>query len=840
MLKSYRTLMLTLLLTISLSTLAVIVNIPTNTPYSPFNTGVNGVSKFTEYFCSNFIYSLSDVFKGFNGTIVVVLNNELQSSEYSVIEDLLSSGSTVVILDEYGYSNNLLKYLGLDALVVNHVVLDEVFKYGNREYPLLRLGGTELNLTTYGPTYIYVSDSSFVVAETSKYSYIDLNGDGYYSLGESMKSYPVVVQFYVGRGRLVLISDLDVISNGLFDTNKLALIKLVGTPVYIVINHLVLSNTDYLKYVLIRTIPTGYRSGFEGSILPYAIIVAVSTTSYYLFYTARRSKKFGEVNPYILICSSYVMAVIIYKTFVGNDLHYAVPAFINLIMSLVGIGFVVRPVLIATLIYYSSLDVNLLLYLLPTYILLPYLMTSDLDFSLSGFLGPSTVSITKFLSLMILTSLVNLSTILPISLMITTSLVNCLINYVRLYGVKVELLEVPKEAVLRDRASLLLNTYSKLTSYLTLVGSDGGRRVFKLKDYSVIRYDLPTDHAGTHTLLLGIAVMDELGFARRLLTPISFNYLVVPHVMKLLESIKSELFSRRDVRNLLSSVELSIIELGGGLVSVGSGGIAKALNSLVVSGEVSRFLAEFVRSLTALEAEIRSERLGGKVRYGEYVGIRHYVPGDEVKHVHWSKSLSLRELVVKEFTLPHTKELIARKSDGLEPIVMVDLTVSDAWSLDKLLLTLLSIYLNIVRIDLEAKVPLVILSNNFILVIKGRSLDVLYKLYKALGKVIPKLIYDYKHIKTEVSAEYLKDLITHSDMVKYFAKLVSANKYFAEKVIKALVMNDLLPPKPFTIIHSDVLNVRYGLVRYELSIYGYSDVEPSKLVQYIASPGDKY
>ncbi|MEM2757728.1 MAG: hypothetical protein QW596_04730, partial [Sulfolobales archaeon] len=216
-------------------------------------------SKVTEYFCSNFIYSLSDVFKGFNGTIVVVLNNELQSSEYSVIEDLLSSGSTVVILDEYGYSNNLLKYLGLDALVVNHVVLDEVFKYGNREYPLLRLGGTELNLTTYGPTYIYVSDSSFVVAETSKYSYIDLNGDGYYSLGESMKSYPVVVQFYVGRGRLVLISDLDVISNGLFDTNKLALIKLVGTPVYIVINHLVLSNTDYLKYVLIRTIPTGYR-----------------------------------------------------------------------------------------------------------------------------------------------------------------------------------------------------------------------------------------------------------------------------------------------------------------------------------------------------------------------------------------------------------------------------------------------------------------------------------------------------------------------------------------------------------------------------------------------------
>lgn len=839
MLKSYRTLMLTLLLTISLSTLAAIVNIPTSTPYSPFNTDVNGISKFAEYFCSNFLYSLSDVSKGFNGTVVVILNNELKSSEYSVIEDLLSSGSTVVILDEYGYSNNLLKYLGIDALVVNHVVLDEVFKYGSREYPLLRLRGSELNLTAYRPTYIYVSDSSFVVAETSKYSYADINGDGYYSLGESMKSYPVIAQFYVGRGRLLLISDLDIISNGLIDMNKLAFSKLVSTPTYIVVNHLGLGGADYFKYLITKAIPTGYRNGFDGSILPYAIIVAVSATSYYLFYTARKSKKSRRVNPYVLICNSYVMVVITYRAFVDNNPYYVVPAFINLITSLVGIDFIVRPVLVATLIYYSSLDINLLLYLLPTYILLPYLMTSDLDFNLSGFLGPSTVSITKFLSLMILTSLVNLSTILPISLMITTSLVNCLVNYVRLYDIKVELLEVPKEVVLRDRASLLLNTYSKLTSYLTLAGSDGGRKVFKLKDYSVIRYDLPTDHVGTHTLLLNIAVMDELGFARRLLTPISVNYLVVPHVMKLLESIRSELFSRRDVRDLLSSVELSIIELGG-LIGVGSGNIAKVLNSLVVGGGISRFLTEFIRSLTALEAEIHSERLGSRVRYGEYVGIRHYVPGDEVRYVHWSKSLSLRELVVKEFALPHPKELITRKSGGLEPIVMVDLTVSDVWSLDRLLLTLLSIYLNIVRIDLEVKVPLVILSNNFILVIKGRSLDVLYRLYKALGSVIPKLIYDYKHIKTEVSAEYLKDLITHSDRVKYFAKLVSANKYFAEKVIKALAMNDLLPPKPFTVIYSDVLNVRYGLVRYELSVYGYLDVEPGKLVQYIASSGGNY
>ncbi|MCX8186896.1 MAG: DUF58 domain-containing protein [Sulfolobales archaeon] len=837
LLRSYRVLVLISLTAIAVSTLAVISNVPTSTPYSPFNTGARGTSRITELISNNLIYGFNELPEGFKGTVLLVLQAELPPSEYLRVERLLSSGAQVIILDEGGYSNNLLKHLGITSSITNYVVLDEVFKYVSREYPIITSASLKSELITYRPTYVEVSGLAKVVAESSKYSYADVDRNNYYSLGEYMRSYPIIIQSRIGDGYLTVISDLDVISNELIDMNYGALSKLITNPTYIAIGYLGLSSTDLLKYLLTKTLPTGYRSGVEGSLIPYVITVAVSAISYYLTYRHRTLKSVKRFKSYTIICSSYVAVIATYVAFITDNPYLVIPALANFTISLFNVGSVIRYVLTATLIYYSSLGLETLLYLIPTYLLIPYLMILEPDVGLNNFVGPSTTNLIKYLSLMLIVPLINLNTLLPLSLIMAVSIINCLVHYVRLYGVRVELLEVPEEVVLKGKASLLLNTYSRHTTYLALTGFSSG--FFELKDYSIIRYDLPSNHLGTQNAVLNPVVMDSSCFAKRLLTPISVRYLVVPSTMKLIERLRSEVFSRRDVKDLLSGVELSFTELGSGLVGVGSEGISKVLSGLLVRGGVNVFLAELIRSLTALETEVFSDKLGSRGRLGEYVGVRPYIPGDEVRHIHWSKSLSAQKLMIKEFTVSDVKDYLTG-GGGLEPAVMVDLTVSDAASLDRLILTLLNVYLSLIRVSPDVKAPLVIVSNEFVLVMKGKALDVLYRLYKALSNVMPKLIYDYEPMKTEVSVEYVKNLITYSDRFRYFSKLLNANKYFAEEVVRALVMNELTPPRPITILHSDVLSVRYGLVRYELSRYGYTDVELSKLAQHIANSGGRY
>jgi len=43
-------------------------------------------------------------------------------------------------------------------------------------------------------------------------------------------------------------------------------------------------------------------------------------------------------------------------------------------------------------------------------------------------------------------------------------------------------------------------------------------------------------------------------------------------------------------------------------------------------------------------------RKGTSGAAGNYYGVRGYVPGDNVKLIHWKKGLQMRELIVKEFT----------------------------------------------------------------------------------------------------------------------------------------------------------------------------------------------
>ena len=830
LLSSYKVLVIVLIVIIPISLIALIINLPTKTPYSPFNSGFNGYSGITELLNNLITYRLGDIPKGFKGSILLPLTRELGIHDYEVIKDLIEGGTHLIILDEYGYSNNLLKYLGINAVVVSDIVLDEVFKGFSRYYPLIKfsLNSKSLELITYKPTYIEVFDTTYsLIAITSNYSYADVNGDGYYSIGEVMRSYVVVCRRGLGNGSITIVTDFDILSNDLLSMNSVVIKELISSPTYLVIGYLNLSDVDYIKYLLTKLPVIKYRRDIISLTTSYTVITVLSYISYYVSFNG-----FGRrgLKPYIL-CSTYLLITSLYYAVVSNDLLLIIPSITNLVVCLVKSD-LRSPSILTTLIYYSLINPDMIVYLIPLYLLTPYLVDFRIDTLVTNFLGPTSTNLIKYSLMMLTTSLISIYSLITTTLITSSVLINTLIHYIRLSNVRVELLEVPNEVLLKSNASILLTTYSKSLTYLVVV-SNGFKEVFRINGYSLIKLPIPTQHLGSYSLITYLVVVDSLGISRRLLRPLSIKYVVIPVTLKYLDVIRSELFSRRDVKELLSDVELSITELGSGLVGIGVEEVSRVVSGLVRYG-LRGTPIELIVSLVGFSEGF--EGLGRMGRVGEYVGVRYYVPGDELRYIHWSKSLSKASLVVKEFSTSNTPEG-SISGGGLEPIVITDLVAYDVKDFDNIVLTLLSTFLSIVRTNPEVKTSLVLIYGSLVLVMRGKALDILYRLYKALSNLMPKLIYEYSPIKSIISEDYIKYLVSNLGSIKYFSKLVNANKSFTKELIKYLVFNDLTPPKPYVIIHSDVFKVRYALVRYELSSYGYRDIGLSKLASYIALGG---
>jgi len=269
------------------SLLAVIVDLPSPTPYSPFNNGSLGYSELVEISNAQVISTINDVESLDRGGTVLILPlvKELSNETYSIFKELVSEGLTIIVLDEKGYSNSLLKHLGINAYVSNQTVLDEISKLNDRFHPIIKVliqGGNSsyIDVVMYKPSYIVVSNKVLggVVGTTSSYAYADTDGNGYYSIGEVMKSYIVIHSWNVGRGKVVLISDLDLWSNDLIvkEGNAKLLKYIVGSErTFMLTLGLEIGLIDGIKFVFMKFRLSRYYGSGLLPLIGFLILMAV-------------------------------------------------------------------------------------------------------------------------------------------------------------------------------------------------------------------------------------------------------------------------------------------------------------------------------------------------------------------------------------------------------------------------------------------------------------------------------------------------------------------------------------------------------------------------------------
>lgn len=222
----------------------------------------NGLQEFNSRFGAESVADLAGVGRVAEGDVLVVIPYlPYQPGELETIAGFVVGGGTLLLMDDYGYGNQVLERLGLDMRFDGDPLLDPYLTYRNQRLPLaadlaewLKLNGVE-QVAMDGASSLDVSGPYQVLARSSDTSFVDRDGSEVWEEGEPEGPFVVAAQASVGRGRVVAVSDPSIAINSMLDRgDNLRFLEQVigplgqGGRVYVDTSHLSTSLLDRAKF----------------------------------------------------------------------------------------------------------------------------------------------------------------------------------------------------------------------------------------------------------------------------------------------------------------------------------------------------------------------------------------------------------------------------------------------------------------------------------------------------------------------------------------------------------------------------------------------------------------
>jgi hypothetical protein len=232
---------------------------PTNSDFSAENPLWNGTEEFATEFKALPLSSLDSLPSVTQGTTLMLIPYlELSDADLGKLERYLSVGGRLLLLDDYGFGNEVLERLGLGARFTGTQLLDPLFNYKNKDFP--KIIDFAPDSITNGVTSIVFNHatslksipSGQVIAQSSHFSFLDENQNGRWDEEEPKGHLPVVAKFLVGRGELILVADPSILISSMvnMDDNHQFLENIVQGQFFIDQSHLPQVALDEAKGML--------------------------------------------------------------------------------------------------------------------------------------------------------------------------------------------------------------------------------------------------------------------------------------------------------------------------------------------------------------------------------------------------------------------------------------------------------------------------------------------------------------------------------------------------------------------------------------------------------------
>ncbi len=186
----------------------------------------NGVSGFAGRF--NASVSSAPTQKGIDPAdhvIIVVPYTPYDDIDLGQIVDFVNGGGTLVVMDDFGYGNQVVRALGLTMEFAGTPLLDPYINYLNQFFPVITdfapglksAGVSEVVLNHATALSFTVNDTSpyEILARSSDMSFKDANGNGIWDKGEPRGPFPVAARTSVGNGTVIAVSDPSILINSM-------------------------------------------------------------------------------------------------------------------------------------------------------------------------------------------------------------------------------------------------------------------------------------------------------------------------------------------------------------------------------------------------------------------------------------------------------------------------------------------------------------------------------------------------------------------------------------------------------------------------------------------------
>lgn len=217
-----RKLLPTLMLAMVLLLVALIWFYPPTGDFRAGNPFWNGLTTFSTQFKASLIESFDSLPSAPKGTaLILVPYGNFTEMELKELRDYVSAGGTLIVLDDYGYGNQILNRLELDLRFTGKPLLDPLFNYKNKWLPRITdftptpttssVGSIVLN---HASSLSNISDAA-VIAWSSRFSFLDLDDDSMWDPDEPVGPLPVAAYVKIVEGHVVAMADPSILINGM-------------------------------------------------------------------------------------------------------------------------------------------------------------------------------------------------------------------------------------------------------------------------------------------------------------------------------------------------------------------------------------------------------------------------------------------------------------------------------------------------------------------------------------------------------------------------------------------------------------------------------------------------
>jgi hypothetical protein len=221
--------------------LAATRSVFTDGDFSPGNPLWNGMSGLAFSHDVRPIYDLAGSSAMAPGDTLLVIGptRNFSDDETAAVRAFLQGSGRVIVMDDAGGSNGLLEGLG-SPVTINPVPLRQYENfYVNQSCPMIDIppgsaySSKALELVFNHPASLNINGSPLIIASSSKYGWLDVDGDQRLSPSEHLGSYPVIASSARGNGDIIIISDPDLFINGMLprgDNGEFLSGMIRGTP----------------------------------------------------------------------------------------------------------------------------------------------------------------------------------------------------------------------------------------------------------------------------------------------------------------------------------------------------------------------------------------------------------------------------------------------------------------------------------------------------------------------------------------------------------------------------------------------------------------------------------